>query len=107
MPLENSFKSKLIKEIEEQYPGAIILKTNANALQGIPDQLILYGDRWAAFEAKRSKTARHRPNQDYYIREMNYMSFAWFVYPENKEEFLHELQQALRPSRRTRVSLGK
>lgn len=106
MPLESPFKLKLIKEIEHLYPGAIVLKTNANHLQGIPDQLILYGDRWAAFEAKRSRTARHQANQDYYVDLFDQMSFARFVYPENKEEFLHELQQALRPRRGTRVSLG-
>lgn len=107
MPLESPFKRKLIKQIKDLYPGAIILKTNANDLQGIPDQLILYGDRWAAFEAKRSRTAEHQANQDYYVELFDQMSFARFVYPENKEEFLDELQQALRHRRRTRISFGQ
>lgn len=103
MTLESEFKSKLIKEIEDLYPGAVILKNDANRLQGVLDQLILFGPRWAMFEAKRSVSASHRPNQDYYVDMFNQMSFAKFVYPENKEEFLYELQQALRPGRRTRV----
>lgn len=104
MPLESKFKTELIKEIKRQYPGAIVLKTDANQVQGIPDQLILYGQRWAAFEAKRSETASHQPNQDYYVDLFNEMSYASFVYPENKEVFLYELQQALRSGRRTRLS---
>lgn len=102
MPLESKFKSDLIAEIERLYPGAIVLKTDANQIQGIPDQLILYGDRWAAFEAKRSEHAPHQRNQDYYVGLFNKMSYATFVYPQNKEVFLYELQQALRPGRRTR-----
>lgn len=102
MPLESKFKTDLIAEIERLYPGAIVLKTDANQIQGIPDQIILYDDRWAAFEAKRSQFATHRPNQDYYIDLFNKMSYAAFVYPQNKEVFLNELQQALRPNRRTR-----
>lgn len=103
MPLESDFKSKLIAEIERQYPGAIVLKTDANQIQGIPDQLILFGDRWAAFEAKRSKNSPKRPNQEYYVRLFNEMSYAAFVYPQNKEVFLDELQQAFRSNRRARV----
>lgn len=105
MALESKFKSDLIKEIERLYPGAIVLKTDANQLQGIPDQLILYGDRWAAFEAKRSESSAHRPNQDYYVDLFDRMSYAAFVYPQNKEVFLNELQQALRPGRRARLSV--
>lgn len=102
MPLESQFKAKLIREIQRLYPGAIVLKTDANQIQGIPDQIILYENRWAAFEAKRSERAPHRPNQDYYVGLFNEMSYAAFVYPQNKEVFLDELQQALRPGRSTR-----
>jgi hypothetical protein len=103
MPLESVFKTKLIEEIKRQYPGAIILKNDANYLQGIPDHLILFRNHWAAFEAKAHKTASHRPNQDYYVDLLNDMSYAAFVYPQNKEVFLDELQQALRPNRGARI----
>lgn len=104
MTLESEFKSELIREIKKQYPGAIVLKTDANQIQGIPDQLILYNDRWAAFEAKRSQYSSRRPNQEYYVDIFNSMSYAAFVYPQNKEVFLYELQQALRSTGRTRLS---
>jgi len=103
MDLESKFKSELIKEIEALYPGAIVLKTDANQIQGITDQIVLWGDRWAAFEAKRRENSSHRPNQDYYVDLFNQMSFASFVYPENKEAILNELQQAFRHRRSTRL----
>lgn len=93
--LENRFKQKLIRELEEIFPGCIILHMNPNEHQGIPDLLILYNDRWAALEGKRTQNASIRPNQKYYVNRMNQMSYAAFIYPENKEEILYELQQAL------------
>lgn len=95
--LENRFKTSLIRELEEMFPGCIVLHMDPNAIQGIPDLLILYGSRWAALEGKKFARAIHQPNQDYYVDLMNRMSFAAFIYPENKEEVLHELQQALEP----------
>lgn len=103
MARESKFEQELIEELLEMFPGAVILKNNANFFQGIPDRLILYKDRWAAFEVKARAVSKHQQNQDYYVNLFNSMSFAAFVYPENKEWFLHELQQSLRPTRRTRL----
>jgi len=103
MPAESKFEVSLIKELLRLYPGAIILKNDPNLTQGFPDRLLLFKDKWAAFEIKAYETARHRQNQDYYIDVLNTMSYASFVYPENKESFLYELQYALRPSRATRI----
>lgn len=89
--LENKFKTKLITEIKEMLPGCMILHLDPNEIQGIPDLLILYKDRWAVLEGKKSEHASHRPNQDYYVNLMNKMSFAEFIYPENKNEVLSEL----------------
>lgn len=72
----------------------MVLKNDPNYIQGVPDLLVLCNDRWAALECKRSKNAPHRPNQEYYISKMNDMSFAAFVYPENREDILDELQRA-------------
>ena len=76
------------------FPDSVVLKLDASYIQGIPDLLILWHDHWAVLECKKSSRASHQPNQDYYISLMNKMSFARFIYPENKEEVLHDLQQA-------------
>ena len=94
--LERDFQSGLIKELERLFPGCLVMKLDANYIQGIPDLLVLYGERWAVLECKRSANATRRPNQEHYISRLDEMSFSRFVYPENREEVLHELQQAFR-----------
>lgn len=91
---ESQYQAYLIKELRNLFPDCIILKNDTDYLQGIPDLLILYGDRWAALEVKSSRNADEQPNQAYYIAEMNVMSFAAFICPENEEEVLYALQQA-------------
>lgn len=93
--LESKFQKELIEEIKTRLPGAIIMKNDPNYIQGIPDLTILFKTRWATLECKRDGRAPHQPNQDYYVAEMNDMSFSAFVYPENKEEVLDALQQSL------------
>ena len=93
--LERDFQAKLIKELKQIFKGCIVMKNDSSYIQGIPDLLILYRDKWAALEVKKSATAHHQPNQEYYVELMDEMSYASFVYPENKEEVLYELQQTL------------
>ena len=93
--LERDFQAKLIKELKQISRGCIVMKNDSSYIQGIPDLIILYRDKWAALECKKSATASHRPNQEYYVELMDEMSFASFIYPENKEEVLYELQQTL------------
>ncbi len=97
MPKESKFQKGLIDKIKERLPGCVIMKNDANYIQGIPDLTILHGDKWAMLEVKKSENASHQPNQDYYINKMKEMSYASFVYPENEEEVLNELEQALEP----------
>lgn len=92
---ENQFQSLLIKEIKALFPGCYVLKNDPNYIQGFPDLLILYKDKWAALECKRSENSSHRPNQEYYVEELGKMSYSSFVFPENKERVLYELQRAL------------
>ena len=89
--LENKFKTNLINESEHLFPGCIVLHLDPTECQGIPDLLVLYKDKWAVLEGKKSARASKRPNQDYYVDLMNDMSFASFIYPENKDEVLDEL----------------
>lgn len=100
--LESKFQSELKKEIQERLPGCIIMKNDSSCIQGIPDLLILYEDKWATLECKKSASAKHRPNQDYYVEKMNDMSFSAFIYPENKEEVLNDLEQSLSRRKRRR-----
>lgn len=94
--LESKFQRKLIKEIKELFPGSIVLKNDANYIQGIPDLTILYKDKWATLEVKEDEKATHRPNQDIYVDEMNRMSFSAFIFPENKEEILNDLERSFK-----------
>lgn len=101
--LESKFQSDLIKTLEDLFPGCIILKNDPNLRQGIPDLVILWRSKWALLEVKRSSSASERPNQGWYVAEAQRMCFGAFIYPENAEEVLHELQQAFRARRQTRV----
>ena len=106
---ESDFQSSLIKEIKQRLPGSMVLKNDPTYIQGIPDLTILYKDKWATLEVKKSNKASTRPNQPYYVKKLNEMSFSAIIFPENKEEVLDDLERSLqrRPSRRSRVSGGE
>lgn len=97
--LENRFQAELIEELEAMFPGCIVTKLDSGYLQGIPDLLILWNDKWATLECKRNSTAPAQPNQPYYVDRMNKMSFSAFIFPENKEDVLDELKQAFKSGR--------
>lgn len=91
--LENKFQAKLIKELKETFPGCIVMKNDSSYIQGIPDLLVLHKDKWASLECKKSTNAKKQPNQEYYVKRMDEMSFARFISPENKEDVLNELRK--------------
>lgn len=95
--LESRFQAELIKDLGNIFKGCVILKNDANYIQGFPDLLILYNDRWAALECKKDSKSPYQPNQEYYLDILNQMSFASVIWPSIKEEVLNELQYALRP----------
>ena len=107
MGRESKFQAGLIAELKERFPGCIVMKNDPNYIQGFPDLLILYNDRWAALECKRSAKAAKRPNQEYYVSLLNHMSYSNFINPENKEEVLNDLQQAFQPRRKARIPKSK
>lgn len=99
---ENDYQAGLIKRIESRFPGCLILKNDEQYLQGIPDLTVLYGSRYAVLEVKRSwrEAESPEPNQRYYIDLVYGMgSFAAFIYPENEEEVLDEVQRAFESRR--------
>lgn len=94
--LESVFQKRLMRKLKQMFPECVVIKNDCNCIQGIPDLLILYKNKWAMLECKRSKDADHQPNQDYYVELFNSMSFARFIFPENQEEVLNELQQTFK-----------
>lgn len=92
--IESKFQKDLKKEIKGRFPGCMVLKNDPTCIQGVPDLLILYKDKWAALEVKRSANASHQPNQDFYVEKMNNMSFSSFIFPENKEEVLNAMARS-------------
>jgi hypothetical protein len=94
--LENKFQANLIKELKVIFPGCMVLKNDSSYIQGIPDLLVLYKNKWASLECKKTISAKKQPNQEHYVGLMNKMSFSRFICPENKEEVLDELQQAFK-----------
>lgn len=90
--LESVYQAQLIDDLKDLFPGCLILMNDSQQWQGIPDLLILFGRKWAMLEVKASAKARIRPNQPYYVDQFNRMSYAAFIYPENEEEVLNDLQ---------------
>jgi hypothetical protein len=104
MMTENKYQAKIIKKLEEIFPGCVILKNDPEKRQGMLDLTILWEKHWAVLEVKTSAKASVQPNQEHYIKRLGAMSFAAYIYPENEEEVLSALQQAFESPRRTRVS---
>ena len=95
--LERDFQRRLIKKLKEKFPGCIVLKNDPNYIQGIPDLIAFYKDKWAALECKDGVSANRQPNQEWYITAMDEMSFARFIFPENEKEVLNDLSNFFQP----------
>lgn len=99
MKKESEFQRDLKKELKDRFPGCYVLKNDPTFIQGIPDLTILYKDKWAALEVKRSasdltKSLKSNPKQGRHVARLHEMSYAAFIYPENKEEVLNALARA-------------
>lgn len=101
---ENEYQAHLIKRLKRDFPGCTVLKNDSGYLQGIPDLTILFKDKWALLEVKVSGDASEQPNQRWYVKLLDTMSFAAFIFPENEEEVIYDLQRAFQTNRSTRVS---
>lgn len=91
---ESAYQATLIRKLKRLFPGCEVLKNDPQYQQGILDLTVLWCDMWAMLEVKASASARCRPNQKYYVKQFNDMSFAAIIYPENEEEVLLALQEA-------------
>ena len=94
MATESRYQKKLISKLEVLFPGCVVLKNDPAQQQGIPDLTLLWRRFWATLEVKDSADANIQPNQEFFIQQMDEMSFSAFIYPENEREVLNALQQA-------------
>jgi hypothetical protein len=91
---EATYQRNLIKRIKELLPGAVVMKNDPGYIQGIPDLIVLWQNKWAALEVKVSGSSNIQPNQQYYVDQLGAMSYAAFIHPDNESEVLYELQRA-------------
>lgn len=91
--LEMNFKARFLRELEERLSdlNLVFIDTRPKH-RSYPDTIVLGPAYWAALEFKRTKRASHQPNQDYYVKEFRDLGYANFVYPENAEEVLNDLE---------------
>ncbi len=90
---ESNFQKQLIEELKNRFPNCVVLKNDPTYKQGIPDLTILFNDKWVCLEVKKTNNANHQPNQDYWVEKLDSMSYAAFIYPDNKEDVLNEMEQ--------------
>lgn len=100
---EAQYQKKVIRKLEQIFPGCVVIKNDPSYQQGIPDWTILFGTCWGMLEIKKSLTSRRQPNQDWWVNQFRNMSFAAFICPENEEAVLNELQAAFASCGRTCV----
>lgn len=90
---EKQFEKELCDRLIKMFPGAFVLKLDPLYIQGIPDRLILFEDKWASLEFKRARNSSLRMNQSYYINLFNKMSYASFVNNMNEKKVIDDLQR--------------
>lgn len=80
-----------MNSLEEIFTGCLIQKNDPNYRQGIPDLLILFRNKWALLEVKKSEKEKPRPNQPWYVSWAQQNSYGSFIYPENRDQVIKEL----------------
>lgn len=92
--LESQFRKEFLERLKARlYPVQIDVISTKPHNRSIPDDFIIGPRFWAALEYKKSANAPHRPNQDYHIERLNEIGYAAFVYPENGEEIIDDLER--------------
>ena len=108
---ESDYQHDLIEKIKDRFPDAFVLKNDPTYIQGIPDLTVLWEDKWATLECKKSKKDYEKdftPNQHRYVKKMKKMSFSSFIFPENEQEVLDAMERSFQGNsrRRPRVLRG-
>lgn len=109
---ESEYQHDLIEKIKARFPDSFVLKNDASYIQGIPDLTVLWKDKWATLECKKSEKDFKKdftPNQHIYVQKMKKMSFSSFIFPENEQEVLDAMERSFQgsPRRSSRVLRGK
>ncbi len=87
--LERNFKSKVKKDFEKMGWVFIQLVSESGIPMGFPDTEVISPTGYHCYvEWKKSADADKQPLQEYWNKKLNAMGHdAFFVYPENKEEW--------------------
>lgn len=95
--LEKVYQKKLIPRIEESIPDCLVVVEDPLVRQGRPDLTVWRNNKAAILEVKASEKSKKRPNQEYYINHPETLGavFGAFIYPENEQEVLRAVHQAL------------
>jgi hypothetical protein len=110
MTKEGDFKKKFDEELLARlakYDVEIDIFQNKSGRRSTLDTIYLGPCSWAMLEFKRSADAAKQPNQDYFVEDMNQKGYAAFVYPENAEEKLNDLERLFTVARNTCVPFGQ
>jgi len=96
MVKEADFKQKFQKELKKRVKPVAILqyKQDATTLKGFPDTLVILEGVTIFIEYKKAKNAKYQEGQKmWHDRLEDAGHFAFYVYPENAEEILKEIER--------------
>lgn len=94
MKSESAFRTSFINKLKSLSPDIMVEFADPKKVNGIPDLIIFFREKYARIETKRSSTASKRLHQEYYINLFKSQGiYATFLTPENEEEVLNELRR--------------
>jgi hypothetical protein len=97
MSLESDFQTHVINRLRSLIePNGYVICLDGNYIQGFPDILFIYKKTWGVLECKKSAHEKKQPNQDFYVEDLDRLSFASFIHPDIEDEVFDALQQTLR-----------
>lgn len=92
---ENRYQRHIVERLHMTFDRPLILKNDANLIQGIMDLTVVTHSFIFFLEVKASEMAPFQPNQEYYLNRVQEMGHnSWVVYPENEEEVWREIYAA-------------
>lgn len=94
---ENRYQRGVVERFHREWDRPIVLKNDANLIQGIMDLTVVLPNLVAFIEVKRSDDEPFQPNQEYYLARTDEMGhFTAVICPQNEEEVFRALHAASR-----------